>query len=71
MCWDQLLSLRWQCSHFDSAAIEMLLTATVSDKIALGTNNFSWMCCPSDILRTKMPQLLSLSVSIQHRELFQ
>lgn len=62
-------SLSWQCAfiHSDSPAIKTLLTATVSDKIALGTNNFIWMFCPSDILQTKMPQLLSPSVSSSTR----
>lgn len=62
---EQLLPLSWlwALSHSDSLAVKTLLTTTVSDKIALGTNNFIWMFCPSDILQTKMPQLLSPSVS--------
>lgn len=57
------LSWQWAFSHSDSTAIKMLLTGPVSDKIALGTNNFIWMFCPSDIHQTKMRQLLSPSVS--------
>lgn len=57
------LSRLWAFSHSDSTAVKTLLTTTVSNKIALGTNNFIWMFCPSDILQTKTPQLLSPSVS--------
>lgn len=56
-------SRRWAFTHSDSSAVKMLLTTTVSDKIALGTNNFIWMFCPSDVRQSKTSQLLSPSVS--------
>ena len=45
---EQLPPLSWlyALSHSDSPAVKTLLTSTVSDKIALGTNNFIWMFLP-------------------------
>lgn len=57
--------------HSDSQAIKTLLTATVSDKIALGTNNFIRMFCPSCTLQTKMPLLLLPSVSSSTQRVIQ
>lgn len=56
-------SLLWAFSHSDSLAVKTLLTSTVSIKLLLALTTLSGCCALRIYSKTKMPQLLSPSVS--------